>query len=378
MRANSSRARTDNVLLCTEMSTLLIATDEAGYGPKLGPLVIAAYFRSGTAQAVRLNRDRRCDLPEGSRPAANKPPSDGPNVDGIGPTIESSSAISFDALNELFSPLRVPFSCDGNQVVVDDSKAVFKPAQGLSSLHTVVSAAMHWAGHSDPRLGDWLAKIADLDVQSIIETPWFDTLDDRSFLVADQTRSLLQHWQRTGLRLHDIRSRIVTARQFNSRCVDGYNKADLLSESTIGLVRSLIDSHESKRSVVSVHCDRHGGRRYYGGLLQHLFPESQLQVIAESKQQSRYRLTRPEQSIEIAFTVKGDSFTPVALSSMVAKYLRERLMDSLNRYFLDRHQGTVPLKPTAGYPVDADRFLRDIGPIIEAEKVTAEDLIRSR
>jgi len=321
------------------MSRLLIATDEAGYGPKLGPLVIAA-------------------------------------------TAWELDTVEFHDLDELFSPLRVPHSCDGTKVVVDDSKAVFKPAQGLSSLHAVVSAAVHWSGQysgqSDSMLTDWLANVADTDMRSILETPWFDSLDDQRFLATDQTRSLLQHWQQTGLRLRDVRSRILTAKQFNSLCSSRYNKADLLSESTVGLVRSMVESYESDRSVVTVYCDRHGGRRYYGSVLQHAFPDSQLQVMVESKQLSRYRLTQPNRSIEIAFTVKGDSFTPVAFSSMVAKYLRERLMNSLNRYFSVRHQGSIPLKPTAGYPVDADRFLQEIGPIIETEEISTETLVRSR
>jgi len=46
----------------------------------------AVCFRSGTAQAVRLNLDRRHRLPEGSRPSANKSHSDVPTVDGIGRT----------------------------------------------------------------------------------------------------------------------------------------------------------------------------------------------------------------------------------------------------------------------------------------------------
>jgi hypothetical protein len=38
---------------------------------------------------------------------------------------------------------------------------------------------------------------------------------------------------------------------------------------------------------------------------------------------------------------------------MVAKYLRERLMESFNQFW---QQHLPNLKPTAGYPVDAVRF----------------------
>ena len=50
---------------------------------------------------------------------------------------------------------------------------------------------------------------------------------------------------------------------------------------------------------------------------------------------------------------------PVAVASMLAKYLREVCMRQFNRYWA----GHVPgLKPTAGYPVDAKRFYADIRP----------------
>lgn len=336
-QTTSSKMQTLSELGAHGMSTLLIATDEAGYGPKLGPLVIV-----GTAWQIPDNQG------------------------------------DDDFLNGLFVSMRSPFRCGPERVVVADSKAVFKPAQGLGVLNAVVSAAMHWTGKNERNLYTWLTEIAESDLGSISDTPWLGEPDDCQFLDPESTRRLREHWQQSGIRLLAIRSRIITAREFNSQCSGTHNKADLLSESTIGLVRSLIELQASQNQQVIVFCDRHGGRRYYVGVLQHSFPEWQLQVVSETKHQSRYRLTRTGQSFEIAFTVKGDTFTPVALSSMIAKYLRERLMESLNDYFLQRHCGHTALKPTAGYPVDADRFLSDISSIVKAEKIKSDDLIRSR
>ena len=61
---------------------------------------------------------------------------------------------------------------------------------------------------------------------------------------------------------------------------------------------------------------------------------------------------------------------------MHAKYLREKCMSALNQYFADRCVGE--LKPTAGYPVDADRFLASISDIIVREKIEGKHLIRAR
>ena len=51
-----------------------------------------------------------------------------------------------------------------------------------------------------------------------------------------------------------------------------------------------------------------------------------------------------------------------ALASMVSKYVRERLMEEFNRFWLERTPG---LKPTAGYPGDARRFFDAIRPTAE-------------
>ncbi len=327
------------------MSILLVATDEAGYGPKLGPLVIV-----GTAwQVPEYPNDQVTDQP-----------------------------VNHPTLVDLFAPLRRPAVCGNLEVIVDDSKTIFKQSKGIDSLHAVVSAAAHWCGVRDNNFFNWFSIIARQDLASVQQMLWSRLETDRKLLDRSDTEWMRSQWSSTGVRLCEIRTRIITAKEFNACCRLGANKADLLSQSTLDVVRQLIDTSDSDRSRVTVFCDRHGGRRYYAGVLQHVFPDAQLQVVAETKQQSRYRLNAGTRTIEIAFTVKGDSFTPVALSSMIAKYLRERMMESLNAYFAQLHTGNTPLKPTAGYPVDADRFLQDIQPIIQANKINPSDLIRSR
>lgn len=312
---------------------LLIATDEAGYGPKLGPLVI-----TGTAWRI-------------------------------------PGEITVDELARVFEPLSLPQVCAGVTVVVNDSKAVYSSNSGLDSLHAVVSACLHWCGRPETSLSQILPIIAKTDASDVDRVPWLQQLGDGEFLAPEETSDLRTCWQQTGLELLDVQSRVITAGNFNTACQTG-NKADLLSESTLGLVRDLLP-HATDQESVQVYCDRHGGRRYYGGVLQHVFPDSTLQMITESKPESSYQMNENDHSIQIRFTVKGDSFTPVAMSSLHAKYLRERFMQSLNGYFADLHTGSQ-LKPTAGYPVDADRFLDDIAPILKRAKIDRERLVRAR
>ena len=327
---------------------LLIATDEAGYGPKLGPLVIV-----GTAWRI-------------------------PGDDFLGS----------EDLASRFAPLRAAHCCGDEAVVVDDSKTVYSSAtnrtsdQGgrikqLAPLHAAVSASLHWCGRSEQTLSQWLPHLSPQDMSAIGRAPWLDELDETLFLDSAATSVLLERWRESEIALTDIQARIMTAEAFNAGCRRG-NKADLLSESTLGLVRRLLELQGGEDTSVAVYCDRHGGRRYYASVVQHVFPDAQLQVIDESKQQSVYRLVQDETRIDLHFTVKGDSFTPVALSSMQAKYLRERFMDSFNAFFAARHGQGAPLRPTAGYPVDADRFLTDIEAVIKRERIELDRLVRSR
>ncbi|TWU49704.1 ribonuclease H family protein [Rubripirellula reticaptiva] len=316
---------------------LLIATDEAGYGPKLGPLVIAA-----TVWQI---------------------PGDG---------------LEHQAIDALFAQLRKPAKIGATKIRVDDSKSIFKPGTGLASLHAVVSASHHACGRRERSLQEMLPRIAADDLLSIKATPWLHGLSDAEFLDVAQTSEWLSAWQSTGIRLVDVQSRIITAAKFNEACADGANKADLLSESTIGLAKLVMDRNVGDETDVAIYCDRHGGRRYYSGVLGHVFADAAVQVIVEAKQHSAYRMTDRGKTIEIAFTVKGDSFTPVALASMHAKYLRERMMESLNGYFAGLHPQGKVLVPTAGYPVDADRFLADIAATIHHQKIDPSKLIRSR
>jgi ribonuclease HII len=318
---------------------LLIATDEAGYGPKLGPLVIAA-------SRWRVPGDK----------------------------------LSGDELGDLFTPLRQPTVINGVRVVIDDSKAIFQSGREhpLAQLHAAVSACNHWWGWRGAELSALLSTIAATDCASIDAAPWLRQLSGEAFLPQQATADAVVAWSDTAVQCESVRCRIVTAKAFNAACEQGANKADLLSETTLALVRQMTEDSAEEIAAIDIYCDRHGGRRYYAGVLQHVFADATVSVLAESKQQSSYRIVSPRLLATIRFTVKGDSFTPVAMSSIYAKYLRERLMQSLNEYFAGQHQGEQPLKPTAGYPADANRFLTQIEPILTRNKTCLSDLVRQR
>lgn len=118
--------------------------------------------------------------------------------------------------------------------------------------------------------------------------------------------------------------------------------------------------------------DRQGGRRRYAALLQEDFPEEEIRILRETPRVSSYRIGRAT----LHFIVRSESLRPeCALASMIAKYLREVSMACFNRYWQSRYPA---LKGTAGYPVDAARFLRELQNRCPLSPEDKELLIRRR
>ena len=321
---------------------LLIATDEAGYGPKLGPLTIVA-------TAWFIPDDYQSD----------------------------------QELSKVFEPLATTTKIDDQSVVVNDSKAIFQPGKTnpLAKLHAAISTGNQWCEQLDDaeRLIDLLRQIASDDMPSIDATAWLKPFEQEpSFLPATATSEAIQKWSSTGIRFLGVVARVITAAEFNLICQNGVNKSDLLSQSTLALLKSLLDAHSANSSRAHVYCDRHGGRRYYAGVLQHLFDESMVMIDSETKERSSYRLKQNDVQTSVHFSVKGDRFTPVAMSSLYAKYIRERMMDRFNAYFESKHIGKHAYVPTAGYPTDAERFLKVEAATIKKLKIESQQLIRNR
>jgi len=130
--------------------------------------------------------------------------------------------------------------------------------------------------------------------------------------------------------------------------------------------------------------DRHGGRRYYADMLSGAFPMTTVEAVEESPTLSRYRLlhggpaTGDAEAGAVTLTVRErceEASTATALASMAAKYVRELAMRQLNAYFQERVPG---LRATAGYGLDAWRFLDDIATARAAMGVPDAAILRSR
>ena len=125
-----------------------------------------------------------------------------------------------------------------------------------------------------------------------------------------------------------------------------------------------------------IFCDRQGGRAHYGPPLRLMFEDWSLGIIRETDGISDYELTRNGNTVRITFREKAEaSCLPVAMASMLCKYLREMLMHRFNNWWGVQIPG---LKPTAGYYTDGMRFLGDISTKKSELNIPDRELIRSK
>lgn len=175
-----------------------------------------------------------------------------------------------------------------------------------------------------------------------------------------------------GIAITGLAVDIVDAGRLNAGIERTGSKAEVNLDAALTHAESLRGAcgQEHPRLVI----DRHGGRTRYAGVLRRRWPDDEVEVLVEHPSMSRYRLRGPSGEITISFVRGGDErHLPIALASMAAKYVRELAMARLNRYFAG---GVSDLRPTAGYVQDGRRFLEEVAPVIEAERLDRGSLIR--
>jgi hypothetical protein len=241
-----------------------------------------------------------------------------------------------------------------------------------------------------------LALAVSSDAPDLDGLPWYGGAAEPLPVEADPqdielaTAALAGALSGAGCRPPRVRSRVVTARDLNAAVARGLNKAELLVEVVAGLLAAAWPGPEEPPvgsttlsgrpgAEASILVDRLGGRKDYSGLLAKAFPGAEVREKSLSPTESCYTVTHADgrgPHCEIVFACRAESrCMTVALSSMVSKYVREIMMRRLNRWFAERVPG---LKPTAGYPVDARRFLEDTRGFRRREGVRDADLVRSR
>jgi hypothetical protein len=301
----------------------LIGTDEAGYGPNFGPLVISASVWR---------------VPDGVR------------ADGLYRVLDGVVA----GPGRLADALRA-------RILIADSKVVYQAGKGLAPLERSVLAAMALLGRRPATWREVWAGLAGGPLDPCHALPCYADYDARVPLEADagEIQALAeraeQGFRAAGVELVALRSRAIFEAEFNDLVQRHASKGTVLSHATLDLAARALAP--LTQGPISVLCDKHGGRNSYQRLLAEWFPQCVVEVYGEGRSESVYRFGPAERRVEFRFQAKGEACLATALASMASKYLRELAMRAFNAFWC----GCLPgLAPTAGYPADAKRFKRDI------------------
>ncbi|GJQ30361.1 MAG: hypothetical protein HBSAPP03_22450 [Phycisphaerae bacterium] len=332
------------------MRTVLAGIDEAGWGPTLGPFCVG--------QAVL------------SLPGV-----------GEGPAPDLWDVLADGVCRE---PGRAGATDRRGRVPIADSKAL-KLSNSVKSVHPLVHLERGVLAFERLRRGELPASDDGLLEALGVEQSrpaWYSGEAQRLPLSMTAGEANLSAARveatatRAGVRVEDIRVDVTWEPGFNEAVRERGNKADAALAALCRHLRRLwaqwAGTHDDAGMPqrLGIACDRLGGRVAYADVLALMLPDATIETLEEAPARSRYMLTRAGESPRragIVFLSEGESaHLPVALASMAAKYVREVLMARFNRHWGAAYRDLAggELKPTAGYALDARRWLEDMKDVL--------------
>lgn len=324
---------------------VIAGIDEAGYGPLLGPLVVAQVVFRAPAELAGADWWRPLRTAVASKPRVRDP-----------------------------------------RLVVTDSKELSRRPDGLRWLER---AALTFLSLPDAQGGDrtfpptFRGLLGQLDravLPALDEYPWYQGADfplpaaNKDHDIFTQRGALRGCLAEAGLEFVGAYAELLPEGHFNRMVGATRNKSVALLGQTIRLIQRA--SQQAGTSDLKVYIDKQGGRQSYGRSLMTAFDDAHLEILEETDTASAYRLVREPAPWEIRFDQGGEKkHLVIALASIYAKYLRELFMKAFNTFW----SGHVPnLTPTAGYYTDGQRFVKDIEAAICEMGLDRNLLIRSR
>jgi len=311
-----------------------VGIDEAGYGPLLGPLVIGA--------------------------AAFRVPDEGPSLR--------------ERLEGIVCRARGRRPKGPLPVAIDDSKEVHGRF-GLEGLCRGVCAVAAGAGRAVPTdLADWLERFGDRGAEAFAADPWFEAPAHERIPAWEAPPGFRERWLLRGVEPLGVLVSPVTPVELNEAFDVTGNKARVLFLATMALLVRVLEAWPGED--VTALLDREGGRLDYGPYLAEVFPYQGVHALPSPRGEAHYAMREGGRTVRLSFVTKGDREDLAAgLASMAAKMTRELFMGRLNAWFSAR---APALRATAGYVEDGRRFLLDVAPVLERERVDLRRLVRSR
>lgn len=327
---------------------VIAGIDEAGYGPRLGPLV-------SSCAAI--------GVPE-------KDESGGP------------LPCLWERLNEVVGRPGGRARKDRPKLLVGDSKALYIGGGTLAGLEAPVLGCLAAAdGRMPDRPETLVARLTSGACRaSLAEHPWYADrgeslpLDAGSAELGAMTEGLLAGCRATDTRVVCMTSRVLAEAEYNRRVARTDNKATVLAELVIELLREA--RCEAGRELLVVHVDRLGGRTDYAPILVQAFPNGFVWQLDAPENEQAYRVDGLAGPTVVKFRIKADrDCFSTALASMVSKYLREVHMRRFNAWWREVDPG---IPPTSGYHADAGPFLAAAERHMTRLGIAENMLVRSR
>ncbi len=338
-----------------EADVIVAGVDEAGYGPKLGPLTVG-WVAFEVATPAR-------------------------QAQAIGPRAELPCL-----WEKLSAVVRREGSGDAARLWIADSKEIRPRKDGLKQLELALLACVathplhRLPGATPPATLARLLEALGQPAARYAAIRWYGDLAQVrvpayswSGEVASRALRLLECFAKTKVGFAGAGVRVLDELVFNERVNAAQNKAAVLGAAFVDLVRQLRGSFTGP---IDLTCDKQGGRSMYADLLARAFPGCDIAIDHEEPELSRYRLVTPQGQLRVTFRPEAEQTSmPVALASMMCKYLREVFMQRLNAWFTAHVPG---VEPTAGYGSDATRWLEDVQDALPRLGVPLETLVRCR
>lgn len=309
---------------------IVAGIDEAGYGPLLGPLVVAL-------TSFEAPPGRGADLWRALAGAVSRTPA-ADRARGL-PVVDSKALLGaartgFAAL-ETVALAFSGFAAGGDQ----DAPAAPLTAARFLDRHGVAGAAARLPLERYPWYREHLGSLL-LPLAAEPEP------------IAAARRRLAGAARAAGVTAVRVAVRPLLEAEFNEQAAAAGSKALVLFRLNAALMDDLLARRRPDRII----CDRHGGRRHYRALLESAFPLAGVRVVEERRERSVYTVFGD--AMEVCWLVAGERHAfEVALASIFAKYARELFVECINRFFARRLPG---LRRTAGYYQDGRRFLCDL------------------
>ena len=317
---------------------VFVGIDEAGFGPILGPLIVSSSTFSLPQHLIEADLWR--------------------------------------ILSKSVSNRRKHLA---GRLLIADSKKAYSKQKGIKHLERTVLACLKCLGEEPAKLSDLLALLCPDCLARLREYPWYKEAGSYCLLADEADKAiasavLMGDMSSNDIKLLQLRSCCLDVAYYNKMVDTVKNKSRVLFTATSRLMKEAYDNFAGDDLQIIV--DRQGGRIRYRAILQRMFPDMELKILCESPAASSYELQAEGKVMRLHFVVAADGkFLPVSLASMMSKYLRQLLVDNINRYFARFHTG---LRPTAGYWKDGLRFIEDLKTKIPHVRYDSNQLIRCR